>query len=64
MQEKNVVTIDYLGDPERFADFLNALWFSGNRILTSVNIRECKADSFQDLERNPIRSTPARYSGI
>ena len=45
MQEKNVVTIDYLGDPERFADFLNALWFSGNRILTSVNIRECKADS-------------------
>ncbi len=45
MQEKNVVTIDYLGDPERFADFLNALWFSGNRILTSDNIRECKADS-------------------
>ena len=45
MQEKNVVTIDYLGDPERFADFLNALLFSGNRILTSDNIRECKADS-------------------
>src|SRR5699024_9561648 len=45
MQEKNDVTIYYLGDPERFADFLNALWFSGNRILTSVNIRECKADS-------------------
>ena len=26
MQEKNVVTIDYLGDPERFADFLNPLF--------------------------------------
>ena len=45
MQEKNVVTIEYLGDPERFADFLNCLWFSGSRVLTPENIRERKADS-------------------
>ena len=45
MQEKNVVTIDYLSDSERFADFLNGHWFSGRRVLKPENIRERSADT-------------------
>ncbi len=45
MQEKNVVTIDYLSDSERFADFLNGLWFAGRRVLKPENIRERRADT-------------------
>ena len=45
MQEKDVIAKEYLQDPGRFADLLNAEWFQGKQVLGPEHIREKKGRS-------------------
>ncbi|MDO4338232.1 MAG: hypothetical protein Q4C91_09125 [Eubacteriales bacterium] len=40
MQNQNVVSIDYFKDKERFADFLNGYFYSGQEIIRQEDIHE------------------------
>ncbi len=40
MQEKDVTSVEYFEDPERFADLLNGHLFSGRQIVKAENVRE------------------------
>ena len=40
MQEKDVVSIEYFEEAERFADLLNGYMFGGDQIVKPENVRE------------------------
>lgn len=50
MSEKDVVSIDYMEDPVRFADLMNGYYFSGNTVILPEHIHERK-------NHNVIRKT-------
>ncbi|HIV12819.1 MAG TPA: Rpn family recombination-promoting nuclease/putative transposase [Candidatus Pullilachnospira stercoravium] len=62
MQEKDVIAKEYLQDPGRFADLLNAEWFQGNPVLGPENIREKKGRSAR-IHRKAGRIRTAETTG-
>lgn len=40
MQEKDVVSVEYFEEPERFADLLNGYLFDGKQVVKPENVRE------------------------
>ncbi len=40
MQEKDVVSIEYFEEPERFADLLNGYLFGGEQVVKPENVQE------------------------
>lgn len=45
MSKKDVVSIDYMEDPERFADLMNGYYFSGNTVILPEHIHERKRNN-------------------
>lgn len=40
MQEKDVISVEYFEEPERFADLVNGYVFSGEQVVKPESVRE------------------------